>query len=185
MGSGGFDGFDVAAEALADLVFLGRDPLAVGEQRLVLAQVHQHVRPVKPPHGAADDVSDAVLELSVDERLFGPANLHHQGLFRVLGRDAAEADGGDFHLQLFADLGVGLHPPGIEQRKLVVLGYDLLRNHQLGKRADIAVLLVNRHSQLPGRADRLLRRRQQRLLYSTDQDIPLDALLTLPKLQYG
>ena len=177
------DRLDVAADPLAHLVFLGRHALAVGQQGLVLAQVHDHVRPVEAPHRAADDVAHPVLELGEDQLLLRAPDVLHQGLLGVLGGDAAEAHRRHFHLDLLAQLGVRLDPPGIEHRNLVVLGNDLLRHHQLGKGTDVAVLLVNDHAQFARRPDRLLGGGQQGLLHRGGQDITVDALFPLPEFQ--
>ena len=111
------------------------------------------------------------------------ADVLHQGLLGILRGDAAEAHGGDLHLDLLAHLGIGLDAPGVEHRDLVVLGNDLLRDDQFGEGPDIAVLLVNDHAQFAGRADGLLGGGQQRLLDSADQDITVDALFAFPEFQ--
>ena len=178
------DGFDVAADALADLVFLGRNALAVGQQGLVLAQIHDHVRAVEAPHRPADDVADAVLEFRENELLLGPADMLHQGLLGILGGNAAEADRGDFHLDFLAQLRLSLDAPGIEHGNLVMLGNDLLRHDQFGKGANVAGLLVDDHAQFAGRSDGALGGGQQRLLDSAGQDITVDALFAFPEFQY-
>ena len=177
------DGLDVAADALANLVFLGGHALAVRQQRLVFAQVQNHVRTLKPPHRAADDVADAVLEFGENQRLFRLPDFLHERLLGVLRGDAAETGGRDFLFDFVADLRVGLDAARVEDGNLVVLGNDLVGDDQLGERLDVAVFLVNLHAQFARRADRLLGGRQQRLLDSADEDITVDALFALPKFQ--
>ena len=116
--------------------------------------------------------------------LLRAADMLHQGLLGILGGDAAEAYGGDFHFDLLAHLGIGLDAAGVEHGNLVVLGNDLFRDDQLGKGADIAVFLVNDDAQFAGRADRLFGGGQQSLLDSAGQDITADALFALPEFQY-
>jgi len=102
----------------------------------------------------------------------------------VQGGNAAEANGGYFHFDLFANLCVWLNAPSIKYRKLIVPGNYLFGNNQLRESLDITVLLVNDHAQFTGRADCLLGRRKQRFLYSTNEDIPINALFAFPKLEY-
>ena len=177
------DRLDVTADAFADLVFLGRHPLAVGQQRLVLAEVDIDIRALEAPDGAADDVADAVLELVENHRLLGPANLLHERLLGVLRGDASEIGRCDFHLDLIAQLRVGFDASGVEDGDLVVLGKHLLRDDQFGQRLDVSTLAVNGYAQFPGRADRLLGSGHQRFLHSRDEDILGDALFALPKVE--
>ncbi len=133
-----FHRLDVAADALADLIFLGRHALAVGQKRLVFAQVNGHVRPLEPPHDPAHDVPDAVLEFRENELFLGPANVLHQRLLGILGGDAAEAGRGHFHFQFLAQLRVGLDAAGVKDGNLVVLGENLFRDHEFGEGLDVA-----------------------------------------------
>ena len=142
-----------------------------------------HVRTVEPPHRAADDVAHPVLEFGEDELLLGAADVLHEGLLGILGGDAAEAHRGDLHLDLLADLSLGLDPPGIEHGNLVVLGNDLLRHDQLGKGADVAGLLVDHHAQFARGPHGLLGGGQKRLLDRGGQDITVDALFAFPEFQ--
>src|SRR5439155_7365080 len=102
----------------------------------------------------------------------------HEGLLGILGGDAPETSGCDLDLDFLADLRVGLDAAGIENGNLIVLGEHALRNHQPGKGLDVAGLWVNRATQLAGRADSLLRRRQQSLIDSRHEDISTDALFS-------
>src|SRR5208283_4380022 len=58
----GFDGLDVAADALADLVFLRGNAFAVRQERLVFAQVNGHVRPLEAADDPAENVPNPVFE---------------------------------------------------------------------------------------------------------------------------
>src|SRR6266566_4581278 len=69
------NGFDIATNALAHLIFLSRHTLPVGQQRLVFAQVHDHVGTVETAHRAADNISHTVFEFAENQLLFGAANV--------------------------------------------------------------------------------------------------------------
>ena len=103
-----FHRLHVAADAFADLVFLGRDALAVGQQRLVFAEVHHHIGALEAAHRAADDVPTRSLNSSKISCFLRPAEVLHQRLLGVLRGDAAEADRGDLHFQFLANLRVRL-----------------------------------------------------------------------------
>ena len=149
----------------------------------MLAQIHEYVRTVEPPDGAADDIAHPVLEFRENKLLFGAPDVLHEGLLGILGRDAAETHRGDFYLDLFARLGLRLDPPGVEHGNLVMLGDDLLGHDQLGKGANIATLLVNHHAQLARWSHCLLGGGQKRFLDRRAQDISIDALLAFPEFQ--
>ena len=83
----------------------------------------------------------------------------HERLLGILRGDAAEISRGHFHFDFVAKNGIGLDPPGVEDRDLIMFGEDLFGDDQLGVSADIAGLLVYFTAQFTGRADRLLRRR--------------------------
>ncbi len=85
-----FHGLDVAADAFADLVFLGRHAFAVRQQRLVFAQIQNHIGTFKTPHRAADDVADAIFEFGENQRFFRLPDFLHQRLFGELRRDPAK-----------------------------------------------------------------------------------------------
>src|ERR1041385_2331551 len=150
------DSLDVATDALANLVFLGRHALAVREEGLIFAEIDQDIRAIEPPDGATDNVRDAVFEFAENERFFGPANMLHEGLLGVLGRDPPETDRGDFHFDLLADLGISLDAPGVEHRDLVVSRNYTFRNDEFGKSLDITILLVDGYSQFTSRPHRFL-----------------------------
>src|SRR5208282_4174306 len=178
-----FDRLDVAADALPHLIFLRGHALAVRQQRLVFAQVQYHVRTLKPPHGTADDVPDAVLEFGENERLFRLPDFLHERLLGVLRGNAPEAGRRDFLFDFVADLSAGFEAACVEDGNLIVLGNDLVGDDELGERLDVTVFLVNLDAQFTRRADRLLGGGQQRLLHGANEDITIDALFALPKFQ--
>ena len=172
-----FDRLDVTADAFADLVFLGRHALAVGEQRLEFAEVNRDVRPFETADGAADNVAGSVLELGVNELL-------HERLLGVLRGDAPEVGRSHLHFDFIAKLGVGFEAPGVKERNLVMLGSDLVGDDQLGERSDVAGFWVDGAAQFTGRTDGLFGRGQQRLFHGLHQDVFVDALLAFPIFQY-
>ena len=146
-----FDGFNVTADAFTHLVFFGRHALAIRQERLVFAQVNNDVRAIKPAHGAADNVTHAVLELGENQLLLRPANMLHERLLGILRGNAPEIGGGHFHFDFISQHGIGLDPSGVENGDLVMLGNHSVGDHQLGKSLDIAVFLVNNDAQLARR----------------------------------
>ena len=179
-----FDRLDVTADAFADLVFLSRHALTVGEQRLEFAQVNRDVRTLETTDGATDDVAGPVLELGVNEFLFRAADVLHERLLGVLRGDAPEVGRSHLDFDFIAQLGVGFEAPGVKERNLVMLGSDLVGDDQLGERSDVAGFGVDGAAQFTGRTDRLFGRGQQRLFHGLHQDILVDALLAFPIFQY-
>ena len=114
------DSLDVTPKPLPWLVFLGRHPLPVGQQRLVLAQVHDHVRTIKSSYRPTNDVPYPVLEFGENQLLFCPPDVLHQRLLGILGGNPPEPYGRHLYLDLLADLGVGFDPSRVEHRNLVV-----------------------------------------------------------------
>ena len=85
-----FHGDDVGAEAVADVVILGLDPLAGGHDGLEFAEVDDDIRALEPADGAVDDLAGAVLELVINHLLLHLADALHHRLLGGLGGDAAE-----------------------------------------------------------------------------------------------
>jgi len=104
----------ITTNPLADLVFLGRHAFPVRQQRFVFAQIDDNIGAIKPPDGPANNISDAVLEFGENQLFLSPAKLLHQRLLGILRRNPAESDRSDFHLHLFAYLGIRLDPTCIE-----------------------------------------------------------------------
>ena len=94
--------FDIATNALADLIFFSRHSLPIGEQGFVFAQIDGYVGAVKAADSAANDIADAILELGEDQLFLRPANMLHERLLGVLGRNAPEIGRSDFHFDLVA-----------------------------------------------------------------------------------
>ena len=178
-------GFHEATDAFAHLVFLGGNAFLVRHQTFVLAEVQNHVGTVKTTDGAADDIAHAVLVLRHDHGFFRLTDLLHEGLFGVLGRNAAEAGRGHFFFNFVTYLGIGFDAPGIKDGNLIMLGNDAVRHNELGKGADVAALLVNVHAEFTSRPDRFLGSRQQSLLNRGHEGLAADAFFPFPKFQSG
>src|SRR3954468_11628962 len=108
--------FDIATNALADLIFLGGHALAIGQQCLILSQVHNHIRTLKSTHRPTDNIPNAILELVEYHRLLCAADMLHQGLLGILSRNSPKTDWRDFDFHFLARLGIGLNPSGIKNR---------------------------------------------------------------------
>ena len=145
-------GHDIGADAVADLVILGRDALAVGHDAFELAEVDHDVGALEPAHGAADDVAGAVLELLEDHLLLRLADALHDRLLGGLGGDAAEVVGGDLHFQKVAELGIGFDPLGAVEGDLIVGVHDSLDHQKIGQSADHHGLGINLDAEIAGGA---------------------------------
>ncbi len=107
----------------------------------------------------------------------------HEGLLGILGGNPPETYRGNFDLDFLAQLSIRLDAAGIKQCDLVVLGNNLLRHDQFSESPDVPAFLVNNHSQFACRPHSPLGGRQQCLLDSVGEDIPVDALLAFPELK--
>src|SRR5690606_34978328 len=113
-------GNDIGSDAVAAIVFLRRDALALMHHALELADVNIDVAALEPSHGAADDVSGAILELVVDHLLLSLAKaLHHRLLCRLCG-DTPEIRGSDVHLEIRTNVDTRLQAAGGEDVDLIV-----------------------------------------------------------------
>ena len=82
-------GLHVTTDALANLIFLGRNALAVGQQRFVFTQIDRDIGSLESAHDTTDDVADSVLKLDENQLLLGPPHLLHQRLLGILSRNTA------------------------------------------------------------------------------------------------
>ena len=153
-------GFNQTADAFAHLIFFGRDALFVGHDRLVLAEIHNHIRAVKTADRSAHDVTHAVFVFGQNHRLFRLAHFLHQRLFGVLRCHTAKAIRRHFLFNFITHLGVGLEATRIEQGNLIVLRNDFFRDDEFGKCFDVAVFGIHLDAQLASGADRFFGRRQ-------------------------
>ena len=97
---------DIAADSLAHLIFLRGHALFVRHERLVLAQVQNHIRAIEAPDRAAHDLARAILEFLVDHFLLDLADALHHRLLSGLGSDAAEVFRCYLHFDSFTNLRV-------------------------------------------------------------------------------
>ena len=178
-------GFYQASDAFAPLVFLGGHTLAVGQQRFEFAQVNEDIRAVKPPNLAADDLTDAVFELGVNQRFLGPANGLHQRLLGILRGNPAKVFRSDFDFKFLIQLSARFVAFRRVETYFALFVGDCLHHDQGGEGADVTVLAVDFTPQLPGGADRPLRRGDHCVLDSADEDLPIEPLFALPILHAG
>jgi len=73
-------GLYVATDTLANLIFLGRDTLPIGEQGFIFSEIDRHIGTFETPHDAADDVADAIFELRENQRFLRAAHLLHEAM---------------------------------------------------------------------------------------------------------
>ena len=71
-----------------------------------VTEVHDHIRPIKPPHRAADDLTGSVLELIKNHFLFDLTDPLQDGLPCSLSSDSAKTFWRHFHLDHVADHGI-------------------------------------------------------------------------------
>src|SRR5262249_23102819 len=74
----------ITADAFTHLVLLGRDTLAIRQERLELSQINDDVRAFKPAYRPADDIAGAIFEFRVNQFFFRAAQVLHQCLFGIL-----------------------------------------------------------------------------------------------------
>src|SRR6185295_8297569 len=113
------------------------------------------IRTVESPDGAADDIRDAILELREDQRLLGPADLLHQVLLGELGGNATETGRRHLNFNLLTELRIRLDAASIKDGNLVVLGENLIGDHEFGESADVAGLGFDGDAEFAGGADGL------------------------------
>ena len=167
------------------MVFFGGYPLAVGQQSLKLSQVNEDIRAVESPYLAANDVSDAVFELGVDQRFLCPANSLHQCLLGILRGDPAEIFRGDFYFKFLLQLGIWLETlSGVEADFVLFVG-DRLHYDQRSEGADVPVFAVDFTTEFPGGADCALSCGDHCILDSADKDLAIDPLFALPVFHAG
>src|SRR5438552_16384131 len=59
-----FHRLDIATDAFADLILFSGNPFAIWQQRFVFAEINANIRTLETAHSSADDVANAILELT-------------------------------------------------------------------------------------------------------------------------
>src|SRR5437773_2318648 len=169
----------VGAHAVARVVALPGDLLALGQDRLRLADLQDHVALLDPVHDAAEDLAFLADELRVDALALGVADLLEDDLLGGLGRDAAEVLQRSVlqQLQLDAELGRGIERLGVSQRDLRLRVGDVLDHLLALVDAEVARLAVDVDADVVGRPQALAGCRQQGSLQRLEEDLFVDPLL--------
>ena len=117
---------DVGAQPVPDVVIFDDHPFPLRHDRFELAEIEDHIGTVETPHGAADDLARAILELLVNHFLLDLADALHHRLLRGLGRDAPEVFRRHFDFHFTADGGVRIDPACLGYGDLVGRIRDLV-----------------------------------------------------------
>jgi hypothetical protein len=94
----------IGTDAVADVVILALDSLAIRHDALEFSEVDHDIIALEAADGAGNDVASAVLELLVNHFLLRLAEALHHCLFGSLYGDAAEVLGSDVEFLCIADL---------------------------------------------------------------------------------
>ena len=168
---------------LARLVFFNRHALAVGQHGFVATKIDDDITALKTAHGAAHDVTGAVFEFLVDERLLGAANVLLEVLAGVLRGNAAEPGGRYFLFNLIADIRFINDLQRVKSRNLILRIVYPIDHQQFGEGTNLAGLWVRLHAELAAGANCLLCGSLERLANSLVQGLAADALLLLVIIQ--
>ena len=173
----------VGAQAVADVVVLGLHALAVRHERLEFSEIDDHIRAVKAPHRAADNLARAILELVINHLLFRLADALHHRLLRGLRGDAPKVLRRDRHLDFLAELDVALEHLRRLMRDLVVFVLHLLHDRQLGESLDLARLRIDLDAQILRRTHGFAGRREHSSVDRFQEHITFDAFFALKKIE--
>src|SRR5207253_2306743 len=169
----------VGAHAVAGIVALARNLLALGQDRLRLADLQDHVALLDPVHDTAQDLTFFADELRIDALALGIADLLKDDLLRGLGGDASQILQGAVlqQFELDAKLGLGVQGLGLSQRDLRLRVGDLLDHLLALIDPEVAGLAVDVDADVVARSQALARRRQQGSLQRLEEDLLVDPLL--------
>ena len=81
---------NVGPDAVTDVVFLGRDPLALVHDTLEFAEIDKDITALKATDGPADDVTGTILEFFVNQLFLRLTETLHHRLLRGLCSNSAE-----------------------------------------------------------------------------------------------
>src|SRR6185436_10524047 len=169
---------DEGADAVAGIIALARDLLALGQDRLGLADLEDHVALLDAVHDAPQDLSFLPGELRVDALALGVADLLEDHLLGGLGRDATKVLGRALLLQLelVVELRLRIQSLGLVEADLELGISDLGDDLAAGVGAHLAGLAVDLNAHVVARQG-LPRGRQQGRLQRLEEDLFVDPLL--------
>src|SRR6185295_1114850 len=170
---------DERANAIARVVALPGNLLAVGQDRLGLADLQDDVALLDAVDHPAEDLAFLAGELRVDPLALGVPHLLEDHLLGGLGGDAAQILERLVlqELELHVQLGLRRQRLGIGQADLE-LGIGDLLDHPLAViDTELAGLPIDVDTDVLARAERLSRSRQQGRLQRLEEDLFIDPLL--------
>ena len=140
----------VGPDAVARIVALAGDLLALHEHRLGLADLDDHVPLLDAVDDAPDDPPFLVDELRVDGVALGVAHPLQDHLLGRLGGDATELLRGQLHLELVLELGLAVELARLVEADLELLVGDRLHDLLPGEDAEVARVAVELHPDIVG-----------------------------------
>src|SRR5215470_19332464 len=170
---------DVRANAVAWVVALTRDLLALGQDRFDLAHLEDHVPLLDPMDDAAEDLSFLADELGVNALALCVPYFLEDHLLGGLGGNAPEILQRFVgqQLELDTDLSLGIERLGVSQRDLGLRIRDLLHHLLALVDAEVSGLPVDVDTNVVARPEALARGRQQGSLQRLEEDLFVDPLL--------
>ena len=151
--------------------------LALGDHRLRLAQVHDHVALLDPMDGAADDLALLVDEVGVDGVTLGIPHPLQDHLLGRLGGDAAELLRGQLDLDLVLEIGLRVELARLAERDLELGVADALHDLLAREDPEGPRVPIELHAGVVGHAHGLLGGRQQGRLQRLEEDLFVYPLL--------
>src|SRR5262249_4454043 len=169
----------VRAHAVARVVALAGNLLALGQDRLRLADLQDYVALLDAMDDAAQDLPFLADELGINPLALGVANLLQYDLLGGLGGDASEILERLVleQLELDAELGLGIERLRISQRDLGLRVGDVLDHLLALVDPEISGLALGVDSHVVARSQALARGRQQGSLQRFEEDLFVDPLL--------
>src|SRR5205823_1414490 len=169
----------VRAHAVAGVVALARNLLALGQDRLRLADLEDDVALLDPVDDAAQDLAFLADELGVDALPLGVTDFLEDHLLGGLGGDASEILQRLVlkQLELDADLGLGIEGLGVSQCDLGLRVAHLVHDLLALIDAEVAGLAVDMDANVVARPQALAGGRQQGSLQRFEEDLFVDPLL--------
>src|SRR2546423_1869900 len=134
---------NIGAYPIPHVVILDDDTLALRHDRLEFSEIENHVGPIEPAYGPADDLAGAVLELLINHFLLDLPNALHHRLLRRLGRNPAKVLRRYFNFHLATDRGVRIDPLRLRNGNLVGRIRDVVDDEQLRQGPDLAGLRID------------------------------------------
>src|SRR3989442_1963801 len=168
---------DVGAHPVIGVVALAGNLLALGDHRLRLAQVHDHVALLDPVDGAADDLALLVDELGVDCVTLGIPHPQQDDMLGRLGGDAAELLRGQLDLDLVLEIGLRVELARFAERDLELGVADTLHDLLAREDPEGPRVPIELHAGVVGHAHGLLGGRQQGRLQRLEEDFLVYPLL--------